>query len=166
MFCSDWLASVRVHFNPCFNILLLQRVSLTPPSQWPSGRGGWSPHDHKVRGLTPSVCKSFISFYSTFILFIFIPFYFNFDLFFNIFSFIILKICPTWTPFIFVYSIWFYFISGHLVIFWEIYMVLNLMVNEIYFCHDVGLVRVDWTFLVSNQIMDDQMLIHDTLNRG
>lgn len=85
-------------------------------------------------------------------------FIFHFILFFTPLIFIILKIFSTWTLVIFSSTIYLCFVSCHLNNFSLTYEILNLMANEVYSCHDIGLFRVAWTFYVSNLLMNDQSL--------
>lgn len=87
-------------------------------AQWEMGVD--PPMTPEVRGLTPvhAFCLAFI-------LFIFH-----------------LKIFPTSTLVIFVSIILSCFVSCHLSNFSWAYEVLNLVANEVYSCHDIGLIRV------------------------
>lgn len=55
--CPDWLSSVHIHFTNFFIIYSFASVCWHKQVLGPSGRGGWSPCDPKIRGSTPSVCK-------------------------------------------------------------------------------------------------------------
>lgn len=109
------------------------------------------PYDPKASGSTPNACTSYP--FSFFHSYFFSPFISNFILIFIPLIFIILKIFPTWTLVIFAPIIYLCFVSCHLNNFPLIYEVLNLVANEVYVCHDIGLFRVAYTFHVSNLLM-------------
>lgn len=96
-------------------IYSFERIWLTQLAHWPSGRGGWSPYDPKVKGSTPKACNFGYLFFVSFPFIYFDPILFpTLNYFLYLIYFIILKTFWTWTPFIFVSRIYWCLVLSHL----------------------------------------------------
>lgn len=71
--CFDWLKRAHIPFIKCVYYLFASVCSISKLGLWPSGWGGQSPHDPKVRGLTPTCAPWPFIFHTCFILFNYFP---------------------------------------------------------------------------------------------
>lgn len=127
-------------------------------SAWPSGRGGWSLMTPRSWVQPPVHSFHFFCYFFHFYFIYFRPIYFAFHSIFYptyiYYSENISNIDPYYFCLYYLFMLCFMSFEH----FSLTYEVLNLVANEVYGCHDIGLIRVAWTFYVSNLPMNDQKI--------